>query len=100
MAAPAAIAKGGRGLSGPAFDGAQRLHCVGAGDGRVYQEEEGALVAIGDTGGCPSHIAFDHLNSLFVADAAHGAILVLKDDGSQQIVVSEYEGKALKVRRV
>ncbi len=95
--ASAVIVKGGRGLSCPAYDGSHRLHVCGSGDGKIYLEEENTLVEIGDTGGNPTSICFDHLNSLFVCDAAHCAVLLLKEDGSPQTIVQEYEGKALKV---
>lgn len=91
------IVKGGKGLVGPAFDGSGRLHCVGNADGRIYIEENNVLHIVGETGGAPTGVCFDHMNSLYVCDTAHAAILLLKEDGSLHSVVQDYEGKAFKV---
>jgi len=93
------IVKGGKGLAGPAFDGSGRLHCVGIVDGRIYIEETNVLHFVGETGGTPMNICFDHLNSLYICDVAHTAILLLKDDNSLHSVVQDYEGKAFKVSK-
>jgi hypothetical protein len=63
----------------------------------VYVEQDGSLHEFSNTGGSPSSIAIDHLNQLYVCDLAHGAVILIKDDGSQ-VVVHDYEGQAFKVR--
>jgi hypothetical protein len=70
---------------------------IAATDGRVYVEQDGSLHEFSNTGGSPSSIAIDHLNQLYVCDLAHGAVILIKDDGSQ-VVVHDYEGQAFKVR--
>lgn len=90
------VARGGRQLSGLVFDGEGKLFVCGS--GKVFVEEGGSLVTYASTGGAPCGAAVDHLGSLYVADAAHAAVLQLRDDGTSQVIVREYEGTALRVR--
>jgi len=74
------VATGGLGLSALAFDASRRLLATSARDGRVLVEDNGALAEWTNTGGTPVGLAVDGATVL-VADAAHGAILSLSDEG-------------------
>ncbi len=58
-----------------------------------------ALREVSNTNGQPSGLAFDPKSGrLFIADLAHGAILLRKEGGQLQLVAKEYEGVPFKVR--
>lgn len=52
---------------------------------------------LANLGGQPQAIAYDQDDLLYIADHAYAAVLVLRGDGTEQHVVKEYEGVALKV---
>lgn len=94
-----ALGAAGCGLSGLAFD-AGRLFATSARDGRVLVEDEGSLSEWTNTAGSPAGVTADPAHNIVVADAAHGAILQLNDDGGATVIVNEYEGSPLRVRLV
>jgi sugar lactone lactonase YvrE len=90
------VARGGKALCGPAFDGEGRLFVCATASGRVLQVDGEELTAFAATEGAPTQVLFSHLNECVVLDQAHNAVLMVLADGSQQIVAEGYEGAPLK----
>ncbi len=58
------------------------------------------LIEWTNTGGQPTGVAFEpKTGRMYVADLAHGAVIMCKDGGQMQLVVKEYEGVPFKVSR-
>ena len=66
--------------------------------GVVVHITGGALREVANTNGQPSGVAFEPKSGrMYIADLAHGAIVMRKDGGQLQMVAKEYEGVPFKV---
>ena len=60
-------------------------------------EKKNEMEVLASLGGQPEGVAYDSDGLLYVGDQAYCAVLVVREDGSEQHVVKEYEGVSLKV---
>jgi hypothetical protein len=94
----ASIAQGGSGITGLAFNAEGQLFAASSRDSRVLAVEDGNLLDFASTGGYPQGLAIDARGTVLVADAAHGAVLELAEDGSTIVMLREFERVPLRVR--
>jgi len=94
----ATIAQGGSGLCGLCFNSDGQLFVASARDSRVLLAEQGQLLDFSSTGGSPQGLAIDRSGTVLVADAAHGAVLELGEDGRTRVIFNEFERVRLRVR--
>lgn len=94
----ASIAQGGSGITGLAFNAEGQLFAASSRDSRVLVVEDGQLLDFASTGGSPQGLAIDARGTVLVADAAHGAVLELAEDGSTIVMLREFERVPLRVR--
>jgi sugar lactone lactonase YvrE len=81
----------------PFFDGNNNLHFIYQNSGDIMMVNELEKVErVHTTHGQPSGAIHDSDGVLYVADFAHGAILAVQPEGSQDVVVGVYEDKPLK----
>ena len=91
------IARGGSGLCGLAFNPEGHLLACSSRDGRVLAHSSTGLSEWGSTSGAPCGLAIDRAGTVLVADAAHGAVLELRSDGSgAAVVVKDFERVPLR----
>lgn len=95
---PSVIATGFNSPEGPAFDRNGNLFFVNWLTSSINQmAPDGTVTEFYNTGGIPAGLAFHPDGSLWVADEGddiHG-LLRITPDGNAEIVVNEYEGRAL-----
>jgi hypothetical protein len=91
------VSSGCPGLGGLVVDSG-RLFATSSRDGRVVVDDGGTLSEWTNTSGMPAGISADAAHNIVVADAAHGAVLQLNDEGGATVLVNEYEGQPLRVR--
>lgn len=98
MAAELESKTGMSGLCSPVVDSEGALFVLSTASGGVMAQdgETGTLSEWANTGGQPAGAAFGPKGAMFLADLAHAAIVKWQKDGTQQVVVTEYEGKTLK----
>ena len=91
-------AHGGSGLTGLAHNSDGQLFVASSRDSRVLLVEDGQLLDFSSTGGSPQGLVIDKSGTVLVADAAHGAVLELGEDGQTRVIFREFERMPLRVR--
>jgi len=86
----------GNDIVSPFFDKYNTLHFAFQGSGEIAKLDHNARVkVVHTTGGQPSGALYDANGELYMADFAHGAVLLLQEE-QQEALVSVYEDKPLK----
>ena len=90
--------QGGSGLCGIAFSPDGNLFACSTRDARLLcVTGESKLVKYASTDGAPTGVAIDKSGTILVADAAHGGILEILEDGSSRVILKEFERVSLRV---
>ena len=90
---------GGSGLTGLAYNSDGVLFVASSRDSRVFSVEDGQLLDFSSTGGYPQGLVIDKGGTVLVADAAHGAVLELGEDGRTRVIFREFERVPFRVSR-